>query len=889
MGKRLAIIILIILFSATGILGYLFFKSRQTLLTDPYNAVVPNTCFIIETADLKSLINSLTSGQGLFGELAGVRDLKSFNTRLKFFADQLNKAAYSEILNERNTVISVSADGKSKLQVLFSSSVSSGFKKRHLYQALKASGAGNISEKERGKLAILAVPYNIDSERDTVYLSLVSGLLLLSSSEDLIIDSDSTISAGADIRNTNGFMKVLQASGRKADKLFVLFRNLEPVLTELYSEKGRLVSEKIRRMADVASFDIYINEGGLVLSGYTESTGNSQGINAYKHADAKDFSTYKILPASTILFETSIRKADRAIPAVKQQEEPVGMPVTGLKQYLGNEISRAYLDIRTKPVSENSVLIYELSDRNLAEQFFTGKSENAAQTIYFTPDDVTRIPVYNIDISGFAGSVDKGFADDATETFVTFYDRYMITGNSYLTVSRLLYDNLLNKTLENDLLYREFESTLPSRSGYFFFCVPSRITDFLSSLLKPELISFFRNNRSFVNKISGVGYQMAPSNGMIYNSISVRFRQDEREESTAEWETLLDTLAAIKPFFFTNHITGAREIFIQDLNNNAYLINSAGRVLWKVPLKERITGTVYIVDYFKNGKLQLLFSGRENLHLLDRNGNYVDRYPVKLRSPATGPLSMFDYDNNRNYRLLIAGEDRNVYAYDIKGSVVKGWKPVKTAERVSSEISFFRNSGKDYLVISDESSLYFVDRTGNKRLSLKEPVIRAAGSAMRLSGGSEQSIVCSSPDGTVQHVYFDGSVKKFSLKNFNVDHLFEFFDVDGDGFGEYVFIEKGILYLYDHDKSEIFRRDFETTEAGGPISFIFSAEDRKIGIFDGSRKLIYLIEKNGETAKGFPLRGASMFSIGRLSDRSDWHLIVGGTDRFLYNYKLETD
>ena len=134
---------------------------------------------------------------------------------------------------------------------------------------------------------------------------------------------------------------------------------------------------------------------------------------------------------------------------------------------------------------------------------------------------------------------------------------------------------------------------------------------------------------------------------MIYNSLSVSYKDEIREESTTEWETLLDTIAAIKPFFFTNHITGAKEIFIQDIKNNAYLINAAGRVLWKVPLKERIMGAVYMIDYYRNGKYQLLFSGKNNLHLLDRNGNYVERYPVRLRSPATNSLALFDYDNNR--------------------------------------------------------------------------------------------------------------------------------------------------------------------------------------------------------------------------------------------------
>jgi hypothetical protein len=157
-----------------------------------------------------------------------------------------------------------------------------------------------------------------------------------------------------------------------------------------------------------------------------------------------------------------------------------------------------------------------------------------------------------------------------------------------------------------------------------------------------------------------------------------------------------------------------------------------------------------------------------------------------------------------------------------------------------------------------------------------------------MTPGSEPSLVFTSPDGTVQNVYFNGNVKKFSFRKFSFDHSFDFFDVDGDGFGEYVFIDSGILYLYDHNMKGMFSKDFSSDKLGGPINFTFSSTDRKIGVFDISRNLIYLIDRKGEIMKGFPLRGASMFSIGKLSSGDDWHLIVGGTDSFLYNYKLET-
>jgi hypothetical protein len=375
---------------------------------------------------------------------------------------------------------------------------------------------------------------------------------------------------------------------------------------------------------------------------------------------------------------------------------------------------------------------------------------------------------------------------------------------------------------------------------------------------------------------------------MVYNNLSVSYKDVIREESTTEWETLLDTTAAIKPFFFTNHNTGAKEIFIQDIKDNAYLINAAGRVLWKVQLKEKINGTVYMIDYYRNGKYQLLFSGRNNLHLIDRNGNYVERYPVRLRSPATNSLALFDYDNNKNYRLVIAGEDKLIYTYDRTGSVVKGWEPFRTAGYVTAEAGFYKVSGKDYIVVADESSIYLLDRSGKIRLRLNDAVTKARGSALRLTPGSEPSLIFTSPDGTVQNVSFNGNVKKFSFRRFSFDHSFDFFDVDGDGFGEYVFIDSGILYLYDHNMKEIFEKDFRSDKLGGPINFTFSSTDRKIGVFDIRKNLIYLIDNKGEIMKGFPLKGASMFSIGKLSSGNDWHLIVGGTDRFLYNYKLET-
>jgi len=886
-GKRVAIVLTIVLISSLAVMIYYLQQGRKSMFTDPYIAIPADASFLIESVDIKSFLNSLTTGQGLPGEIAKISELANFNLKLKTLTDQINKKGMTEILGEGSSLLSFHAVRNGKVKVLFAKALPGNTHLRQGKEAIRSSiGDLVLSDKTDDKL--LFVPFRSGSTSDTVWISVESGLALCSNAKELLIKSKEQTKSGSDIRNHPGFSRVLLASGKNEDKIFIIFSNLKSILGSLVVDKASSLVKSVTALARTAEGDIFMNDDGLVLSGYTESTDPSDILYRFRDLVPETFQTYKILPSSTILFETVIPPEKINLPGSDTSISKLASEVAAkLIPFICNEVTRALINIRERPTADNVLLVYKLNNREQAENAFLEQLPSNGSVLYFQPDDQVKMAVYQISLKGLKEMITPGFSHDACESFFTFYDNYLISGSSYVTISRFLYDNLLNKTLANDLTYRDFEGTLPSRSCYFFYCVPSALTGYFEGMLNDKIVAALKSNAGSLKKVSSAGYQLASSNGMIYNSLSIRFKEAGREESTTEWETLLDTVAAIKPFFFTNHITGAKEIFIQDLKNNIYLINAAGRVLWKVPLSERINGSVYMIDYFRNGKYQLLFSGKNFLHLVDRNGNYVERYPVRLRSPASNSLALFDYDNNQNYRLFIAGEDKLIYVYDKSGNVVKDWKTYHTSGIVTSEITFTRISGKDYIIVADETSIAFLDRTGRKRVNLKEAVVKASGSSIRVVSGNNPYIVCSAPDGTIQQIGFDGKVTKFVIQPFSGDHSFDFFDIDGDGFGEYIFIDKGILYLYDHNRSEMFIRNFGSADLGGPINFVFSGTNRKIGVFDINKKLIYLIDVDGKTMSGFPLRGASMFSIGKLSEKSGWHLIVGGTDRFLYNYKLE--
>lgn len=880
MRRRIIIILSALFLLAVTVILYITAKNGIKTIRDPYVAITGEAVFIIETIDVLSFFNSITTGKGIFGEMNNVGELAGFTGKLKSITDNINKVEIRDMISERHAIISLHPDHTGRLKVLLSIAVAPDVKIRHVKQALASTGITNITETSLRKNTVIRAPYS--GQNDSISFSVKSGLLLASNSFELLEESFASMESGTDIRTSKGFSRILSASGHDKDKIFVVFKNLPEILKPAFlADRERSVAG-FARLASAVGGGLYITDDGISFSGFTECDTTTDILYKQKFIEPAVFEGYRILPAGTAMFESFILD-----PSVDQNDKRDSFAIqhAPLRNFLGDEVIRAYIDILGSDIMRNKLIIYELSNPEQAYQLFGSNAESNYSISWYQPDDQINIPVYHVPV-GLANTLYPGLADGIADSLVAFYDKYMITGGSLNTVTKVLYDNLLNNTLANDLVYRDFESTLPSRASYYLYFVPSKITSYLENYLDEDIVRSFRENRPSLNKIQAAGYQLSSSNNMIYNSLSVRFKDEVRKESLSEWETLLDTTVAIKPFFFTNHTTGAREIFVQDLKNNIYLINAAGRILWKAPLSERIAGTVYMIDFYRNGKFQLLFNGRNYLHLIDRNGNYVERYPVKLRSPASNPIALFDYDNNRNYRIVVACEDRLIYAYDRAGNVVKGWKPFRTSGTVKTQANYFRVSGKDYIAVSDETSLYLLDRYGNRRVSFKEPATRAQGSALKLNSGSDPFLVCSSSDGIIQNIYFDGTVKKFNVGNFGPDHKMDIFDIDGDGFGEYIFVDLGKLYLYDHNRTELFSRSLGSEMLSGPMTFIFNTDDKKIGIFDAGENQIWLLDKQGVVMDGFPLRGASMFSIGKLSDKNSWNLIVGGPDRFLYNYLI---
>jgi hypothetical protein len=228
-----------------------------------------------------------------------------------------------------------------------------------------------------------------------------------------------------------------------------------------------------------------------------------------------------------------------------------------------------------------------------------------------------------------------------------------------------------------------------------------------------------------LDRLNDFYISVANYKSLLQFRINLRYQQlHQNKETPSLWTFEADTIIQSQPWAFSNHKTGENELIVQDAKNNLYLLNATGALIWKKQINESVISDVYTVDAFKNNKYQLLFNSQNYLHLIDRNGNYLDGFPVKLPSAATNKLTVLDYDGKKDYRLFLACADNKIYNFNCNGTKNDGFTTVKTQEAVALPIKYVNVGASDYLLAVDaEGQIYVFSRRGEMRINLRNRLI----------------------------------------------------------------------------------------------------------------------------------------------------------------------
>ena len=744
----------------------------------------------------------------------------------------------------------------------------------------------------------------------------LNGLCLISPSAMMVEASVRTIHSEADLSSDEGLELIRETAGRYVHaNIYINYAKLEslfyPFIRQNKWDRLRLFSG----LASWGELDLDVKKDAIVLNGMTLADSDaSLWLGAFENQAPVKMEVHEIMPAGTSYFlHLGISDQSKFIEQIKayfislgkwteiqseqeRVEKLYGIhPLEDLMNVLDDEMAWFAIEGETEK-QDDEVLVIETRSRSETsevvmrwiEQYLQVHSFDMRSMRYvYQLDNQTSFNIYHLPDPFFKGLIPGRLFN----SYFTVFENYLIFGPSVEVLSRVIYQNVLHKTFVSDPVFKEMSDYLSNRSNITVFFRPYPYFDYKRALLNEKADKRLDPMELFLRRIPGMVIQYSREGKLYYQSISCKYTSQIKEKAMTVWESLLDSVAVIKPVLVINHNTSEKEIFVQDAANWVYLINSTGRILWKQRIEGPVMGNLHQVDFYKNGKLQYLFNTSEKIHLIDRNGNYVERYPISFRSNATNPMALFDYDKNKDYRMCVAGEDRKVYVYDIEGNVVPGWKFGKTESMVSMMIQHFRINNKDYIAISDNNRTYFLDRRGKERIKVKDRVVISPQNPLTLDMNIREEKprwISTDTAGNVIAIYLDGSVSSLLSQKLSRDHFFLMQDMDKDGIAEFIFTDGNELSVLHQDGKRLFNYRVREKINEMPDIYKFSASDIKIGITDQPRNRIYLINSDGSLYEGFPLEGSTRFSIGYFAGSdSRFNLIVGSANNFLYNYSIK--
>ena len=206
-----------------------------------------------------------------------------------------------------------------------------------------------------------------------------------------------------------------------------------------------------------------------------------------------------------------------------------------------------------------------------------------------------------------------------------------------------------------------------------------------------------------------------------------------------------DTVVVIPqgPFRVKNSGTGRMNLFYQNSHGAICLQEEDGKGLWGVPFKGKLCGTAQTLDYYANGKLQILFGSGSSIYLIDRLGHYVNGFPVDLGKPILLGPDVYDFNGANAYNIMVLHKDNTIEMYNLKGVRPSSWKTIVAPETVKALPERIIVGGNTFWVVRTSiQTLIYPFGGGNALTSFKGDQMIRPDSEVRVVDSASVSVDC---------------------------------------------------------------------------------------------------------------------------------------------------
>lgn len=633
-------------------------------------------------------------------------------------------------------------------------------------------------------------------------------------------------------------------------------------------------------LTDISFLDLSINEDNILMTGFSLNNplkGNY--LDVFNEVVSSEFEMPQVTPDNTAaLIHFSFdntekwyaglknywRKTNSSIlTRMEELEDKYRVETSDLNHFLDKELGLIFLE-SLNPNSPDMITCLKISDQNAASAFFETFSEATRNENDPYNESWSDIPLHHIEIDELPaqlfGPVFSGFST----TFYCQIGNYLFLGNSEQVLKQLIDQVNSEEMWRKSIKVNSFLEIANKEANVSLLVHSPGAWNMLTNRLNDKWNKFFNEHSLTLKQLEYCAFQFSNIDGKYYTNIALQhpgriIEKIEASDFELITEQTFTNKLVTKPFVVKNHNNGSLEILVADSLNNVFLVSSDVDTLWRKSLNEKIVSPIYQVDYYKNKKLQYLFATSSLVYIIDRNGETLPGYPFALPNKQEIEfLSLIDYDNSRNYRIMAATNDGNYYLFDKGGVNLEGWKPKSLEGKPVIHPFHMRIRSRDYIVFMHRNGLvYILNRRG-------EPV---SGFPMDLKGNVENQFFIKK-GGNISTTTFttvtnDGEVVEFNLEGKFLKREQMYKTTPSDQFllvtsspNNRSFIvlrsDDEKVTVIDSKGKELFNHNFKTPSLSAKY-YNFSPDNEVIVITDKNKSYTYLYNKEGRVLHSLPL------------------------------------
>ena len=434
--------------------------------------------------------------------------------------------------------------------------------------------------------------------------------------------------------------------------IYLNLKDIQKILLNIFPQE--LFNNSLKSLPKKSFFDIEMSNGLVRMNGFSSKIDSNNFTNENQYDSILNF-----IPSNTILYTNMSSEENN-------------------QNLISNRFSKALIE------SLNSNTHFEISIINIPDNLQIKNKKEIDDDIYSFNDKeiftAAKIKKTDVDYHYFK------------------YEKFMIITENYNSLKEVK-SMLINKDFWiKNLNFNKFQKQLNESHN---------------SLLVFNINKLLPINNSSIGLTS---LQLSKIQNKYYMSFNLLETDTENyvvQEENSLNEYLFKNNLSSKPHIIFSHINNKPEVIIQDEKNIVYHLSNSLEPIWSDSI-EKIISKIFVIDYYKNNKKQIVFASPNKIYGFDRKGNSLIGFPFE--NPSKSPihhLNIIDYDKSKRYRIISSHRNGEIYFYDKNGKTLNGWNPILMEDELVQAPIHTRVRGKDYIIILQKNGdIYVKNRRG---------------------------------------------------------------------------------------------------------------------------------------------------------------------------------